>query len=35
MDSLKLWGIFYIMCNATENPLPISYKNECSALNVP
>lgn len=35
MDSLKLWGIFHIVFNATENTLLISYKNECSALNVP
>jgi len=33
MDSFKLWIIFHIMFNATENPLLISYKNECSALN--
>jgi hypothetical protein len=35
MDSLKLWDIFHVMCNATENPFIISYKNVCSALNVP
>jgi hypothetical protein len=33
MDSLKLQGIFRTMCNATENLLLNSYKNECSALN--